>query len=197
LKRSSSRVLAQQRLDRREIRRAAVQREQARGQIRARARRRRGRCFDGCRPGVGRGAWHGGFGALDRQREPVAASGNGRERILPQQLAQRRDLHLQVVLFHHQAGPDEREQLVLGDQPAGAVDEHGQQVERPRAERDRLPVGEQPPFLELQLEAVEAARRALRVHGGKTLQFRLLGGCPKCIPGPVAGVRAAACFSNV
>ena len=44
-----------------------------------------------------------------RQAQLVAPSGHGHHSLRAHQLAQRRDLHRQVVLFHHQAGPGQRQ----------------------------------------------------------------------------------------
>ena len=51
-----------------------------------------------------------------RQREAIAAAGDRRDRLRAEQLAQRADLHLQVVLLDHHVRPDQVEQLVLGHQ---------------------------------------------------------------------------------
>ena len=83
------------------------------------------------------------------------------------------DLHLQVVLLHYQPGPDERQQVVLRDQLAGSLDEHDQQVERTRAERDRLPVLEQAPLGGLQLEAAETVGATRLGSCGSVGQTRL------------------------
>jgi len=112
-----------------------------------------------------------GTGARARPaREPIAASRNGGERALSQHLAQRRYLHLEVVLLHYQSGPDERQQVVLRDQLSGSPHEHDQQVERARAERDRLPVREQAPLGGLQLEAAETVRIPILVSRGCVVQ---------------------------
>ena len=78
-------------------------------------------------------------GAERRQGEPVAAAGDGRDRVRAEHLAQRRDLHLQVVFLDHQPGPDAIEEFALGQQALAAVDQREQQIEGPRAERDRCP----------------------------------------------------------
>ena len=49
---------------------------------------------------------------MDRPCELVATPRDGLDRIGAQQLAKRRDLHRQVVLLHHQAGPGTIEDLV-------------------------------------------------------------------------------------
>jgi hypothetical protein len=61
--------------------------------------------------------------------EPITVTRHSGDHALPQQLAQRGDLHLQVVLLHHQPGPDEVEQFVLGDDTAATLDERDQEVE--------------------------------------------------------------------
>ena len=46
----------------------------------------------------------------------------------PEELAQRRDLHGQVVVFHHQAGPHQRQQLILAHHAIAMLDQAQQQV---------------------------------------------------------------------
>ena len=76
----------------------------------------------------------GAGGALERRaprpaaRSDSPARGSWRSR-RPQQLAQRRDLHLQVVFLDHEARPDRVEQLVLGHELTARADQHDQQVE--------------------------------------------------------------------
>jgi len=73
-----------------------------------------------------------------------------------QQLAQRGDLHLQVVLFDDEPRPRGIEQLALRDEPAFAFREGEQHVERARADRDRRAADDEVPLDGVQLEAVEA-----------------------------------------
>ena len=89
-----------------------------------------------CRQRCGR---RGGTG----QRQPVAAAGDGGNGQRPQHLAQRRDLHRQVVLLDHQAGPGQVQQLVLGDHPVAPLDQRQQHVESPRTQRRGGPVHQQ------------------------------------------------------
>jgi hypothetical protein len=49
-------------------------------------------------------------------------------------LAQRRDLRRKVVLLDDQSGPDDIEELVLGDDSLAPVDQRDQDVEGSRAE---------------------------------------------------------------
>ena len=84
-------------------------------------------------------------------------------RLRPQHLPQCADLHLQIVLFDHETGPDEVEQLVLRDQPIAPLDERQQHVERPRAEWGRRTVGSQLAGGRTQLEAAKAVDGS---HGG-------------------------------
>ena len=81
--------------------------------------------------------------ALDGQREAVTPPGHRRDRLVPEQFAQRDDLHLEVVLLDHEARPHDIQQLVLRDRPVPALDECEQGVERPAAELDRLVVDRQ------------------------------------------------------
>jgi len=62
--------------------------------------------------------------------EPIPPAGNGRDRVRPEQLAQRRDLHLQVVLLDDELRPDDVQQFVLRDHAIASLDERQQQVER-------------------------------------------------------------------
>jgi hypothetical protein len=78
----------------------------------------------------------GGARGNHRQREPVAAAGARRDRAGAERLAQRGDLHLQVVLLDDDVGPHLGDQVVLGDELAGARDQRAQHVERAAAQRD-------------------------------------------------------------
>jgi len=55
-------------------------------------------------------------------------------------LANRAQLNAQVVLLHHQTGPDEVEQFVLRDDAIAALDKRDQKVERACAKWHRLAV---------------------------------------------------------
>ena len=52
---------------------------------------------------------------IQLNHEAITASGNRRDRLRAQQLAQRRDVHLQIVFFDYDIGPDELKQFVLAD----------------------------------------------------------------------------------
>ena len=69
--------------------------------------------------------------------ELVTAPGNRGDRLRSEQLAQRRHLDLQVVLFDHQSGPDQVEQLVLADDAVALPNQHQQHVDRARSESRR------------------------------------------------------------
>ena len=88
--------------------------------------------------------------------EAIAAPGNGRDRVGTEQLPQRRDLHLEVVLLDHEPRPDQVEELALGDDAVASLDQGEQQVEGARAERGRLAGDRQLALGERELEAVEA-----------------------------------------
>jgi hypothetical protein len=62
----------------------------------------------------------------------------------------------EVVLLHHEPGPDEVHQGVLADQLAAPLHQGEQQVEGAAAERRRHAVDEEALLLRLQLEAAEA-----------------------------------------
>ena len=78
--------------------------------------------------------------------EPVAAARNGGEGLRAEELSQCRYLHLEVVLLDDDSGPDELEQLVLGDDPVAALDERQQQIEGAGADGRGLPADEYPAF---------------------------------------------------
>ncbi len=97
-----------------------------------------------------------GRGGLRRfEREAVTVAGYGGDGVLPQQFAQRGHLDLQVVLLDDQSGPDQVEQLVLGDQTIAPLDQRQQEVECARAERRRLLVDQELPRSRTELEAAE------------------------------------------
>src|SRR5262249_22235904 len=92
--------------------------------------------------------------------------GNGCESALAQDLAQRRNLNLQIVLLDHEPGPNLGEQLVLREKRAGTIGERQEQVEGARAQRHRRPVREQRALGTPQLEPAEAASLVERRDGG-------------------------------
>jgi len=49
-----------------------------------------------------------------------------------------RPLRVEIVLAHHQPGPDELQQFFLGDEPIAVLDQRQQQVERACAQRRSL-----------------------------------------------------------
>ena len=57
-----------------------------------------------------------------------------------ERFAQGRDLRLDGVVFHDRAGPDLRDQLVLGDHRAGRSRERAKNVDSTRAEGDTCAV---------------------------------------------------------
>ena len=139
-------MTAQPRLDLREIGFASDQAGQLLGEIVARraelGRRRR--------------ASIGGFGrfgllaarALNRRHKAIAASSDGEKVALAvpgcgQHLAHGGNMNLDVVFFHHDAGPDFGHELVLGYQLPVAADQRQQNFEGALAERDRDTVGQQ------------------------------------------------------
>jgi hypothetical protein len=81
--------------------------------------------------------------AVDGRREAVASPRNGLDDIGAEQLAQRRDVDMQVAFFDDDAAPDGIEQLVFRDQPPGPLDQCHQQVERAAAQRRRCIVEQQ------------------------------------------------------
>src|SRR5438309_4446406 len=96
------------------------------------------------------------FVRTEYRGEPIASPGNGGYRLRSEDLAQGADLHLKVVLLHHQPGPDQLEQLLLGDQALAPLDQGEQNVQRPRPQRYRQPFREQLPGSWVELEPAEA-----------------------------------------
>ena len=160
-------MLAQQRCDRGKVFRAPIKPRKTRRQIGERCRSREfgGRIghsdasLDARRSGIG-------VDRRDGQIESVAAPGDGREGALAEDLAQRGDLHLQVVLLDDQSRPHGGEEFVLRNERAGTVGECDQQIERARTHRDGRTVREQDALARKQLEPAEAAARKRLGRGG-------------------------------
>ena len=81
-----------------------------------------------------------------------------RSRSAPSSLRRLLDLRGDVVLLDDEAGPDEVEQLLLGDQPLVPLGQREQQVEGARAERRRLAATRSTRSAGCNLEVVEAQR---------------------------------------
>jgi hypothetical protein len=94
--------------------------------------------------------------------EPVAVSRHRLDDSLAEDLAQRGDLHLEVVFLDHHPGPCEVEQFVLGNQSLAPFDQRKKDVECPRTQRCRLAVHKKLPTGRVQFEPSEAVRS---VHG--------------------------------
>ena len=165
-------VRREQRLDRLDIAGPAEEHRQSRGNVGGDSSRRRDRNGFGHR----RRSIVGNLGAvrpgrrLRRTRRAARSDSparDRRQRARPEQLAQRRDLHLQVVLLDHQTGPHERQELVLGDEPARACDQRDQQVEAARPQRDRLAVGQQAMLPGLEGEVAETVGRRFESRCGR------------------------------
>ncbi len=93
--------------------------------------------------------------AIDETDQAVAAPRHGDQMALPalvlvERLAERRDLHLEVVLLDHQPRPDPRQKLVLADDISPGRGQHRQDVQGPAAQPDRQPITRQlaPPEVE-------------------------------------------------
>ena len=121
----------------------------------------------GQRPGIGQAGFgkgqhhHGkasrGIGTdLHGQRELVAASRHGGNRVGADHTAQLRHLHMQIGLFYHQAAPDAIDQFVLAEQLPRMLQQRQQQFEGAPPEPDLSPVTQQAPLADPQLEAVKA-----------------------------------------
>ncbi len=146
--------------------------DQRRQSVRQSAPRRRHRLRR-----AGSGSDHRRAVVVEVGDELVAAARDRRDRLRPQQLAQRRDLHLQVVLLDHQPGPHGVEQFVLGDDAIAAPHQHQQHVDRACAELRRFAVDVQQPPRRIELEAAEADFGDVGIHGideGRTRASSLL-----------------------
>jgi hypothetical protein len=106
-----------------------------------------------------------GLGKLDRQREAIAATRYRGDGGRPEHLAQRDDLHLQVVLLDHEVRPYALHQLALGYRAIVAVDQRQQHVERAAAELDRRVGVEQLALRGQQAITAEAVLRRGHVRG--------------------------------
>jgi hypothetical protein len=144
-------MLVDQRSERREIAVAADQRRQNGRQIRLL------RCGDPVRRRrFGEG--QRGRRRSDRGDEAIAEARHRLDRVGSEQLAQRRDLLLDVVVRHDHVVPDGVQELLLADEPAGPLGEQTQQIERTGAEVRGVAIDQQAPFARLQLEATREAQ---------------------------------------
>jgi hypothetical protein len=106
----------------------------------------------GCSRLVGPVAVHG---AVQPLREAIAPPRNRRDRLRAEQLAQGRDLNLQIVFLDHQTGPDQIEQFMLADHPVAALDQRQQHVEGARTEFGSLAVDQEPACVGLDQKTAE------------------------------------------
>ncbi len=67
--------------------------------------------------------------AVQPRREPITAPRHRVDDAAAQQLAQCRDVHLQVVALHHQAGPDGMHQLALAEHAVPVQGQREQHIE--------------------------------------------------------------------
>src|ERR1700681_4519241 len=109
--------------------------------------------------------------AREFQRKAVALSRNRGNCGWPQDLAQGRDLHLQVVLLDDQVRPNQAEQFLLRYQMTRALNQRDEYVERAWLNDRRLASCQQPALAGLQLKspksiAVEADGFLHRLAGG-------------------------------
>ena len=105
---------------------------------------RSGLVEDGGRQGPGRGRAL----ALHRRHEAIAPSGDREQVALAvarraQHLAQRGNVDLNVIFFHHDPGPDLGHEFVLGHQLAVAAHQQQQDIKGPLTERHRHTVRQQ------------------------------------------------------
>jgi hypothetical protein len=93
---------------------------------------------------------------VEHRGEPIPSPRNRCHRLRPQHLAQRRDLHLEVVFLNDQTRPDQIEQFVLADVPMAPFDQRHQYIESASAQLGGHPADEQLSRLGLHLEASES-----------------------------------------
>ena len=86
--------------------------------------------------------------------------------MVTEHLAQRDDLHLQVVLLDDEAGPHDVKELVLGHRSIASFDERQQGVEGAAAELHRHVVRCEQPCIRIQPERREDVDRAGRHDEG-------------------------------
>jgi len=98
------------------------------------------------------------------QGKTITAACGGRDRRRPENLAKRGDLHLQVVLFDHQAGPDQAQAIRLWRPIGRALDQRQQHVESPVAEHHGAAFHQQPALVRLQLKGAKSEDGG---HGGR------------------------------
>jgi hypothetical protein len=106
---------------------------------------------------------------LDFGKEAITAPLDGLQearagQIPRQNLAQRRNLRLKVILFDHRLWPHFSQELVLAGELAAALDERQQQVECSRSKRDRNSVEQELPLSGDEVERTETERLQI-AHG--------------------------------
>jgi hypothetical protein len=111
------------------------------------------------------GRRHCAVARANGQREAITATRNGADRIGTERLAQRGDLHLEVVLLDDQLGPHAVHQLGLRDGAVVVLHERDQGVERARTELQRLVAGEQRARARQEAKAIEVVLGRARRHG--------------------------------
>lgn len=111
-----------------------------------------------------------------RSRETVAPARNGGDDVRAEQPTQRADLGRDIVLFHHQARPDEVKQLLLGDEVVAAPRQHDQHVKSPAAQRHGLAVDAQQTLIRVELEVVEA-QAIVGAGRWQGQSYRMAGSC--------------------
>src|SRR6202158_1335065 len=100
--------------------------------------------------------------AREFQRKAIPLARNRGNRGWPQDLAQGRDLHLQVILLNDQVGPNQAEQFLLRYQMTRAFNQRYQYVERAWLHDRRHASCQQPALARLQLKLP----KPIAVEGG-------------------------------
>lgn len=81
--------------------------------------------------------------SLDQPHKAIAASRHSHDASGPQQLSQGADLHLEVVRFDGQPGPDEVQEFVARDGPMCVLGQDDQQIKCTAADTTRMTIPQQ------------------------------------------------------
>ena len=63
---------------------------------------------------------------------------------------------VEVVFFDSRVGPDRRQQLILGHQPSGVLNQHAERVEHLQPQGDDIRAAREPAFTDIQLKRPES-----------------------------------------
>ena len=79
-------------------------------------------------------------------------------RPLPERLPQHRHVVIQIVFLDGRLGPHRVEELLLGDQPAGILDEHPKRVEHLETQRDHVAAARETALADVEMKRPEPIR---------------------------------------